>query len=121
MRPCSYKQGRFFLTFRLRRAPLSMAAVSQLVQRAQVFHREPGPPLPVTARPQIAGQAAGKALAPIVDLDKLLPAVMAMIHATSPRFGRHPHLPDRFERRGLIVVHAAVKPAITQPIPRTKP
>ena len=57
-----------------------MSAVSQLVQRAEIFHREPSPPFPVTTRPQIAGQATGKALASNIDLDKFLPAVVAAIH-----------------------------------------
>lgn len=60
-----------------------MAAVSQLVQRAQIFHREPGPTLRVTRRPQIAGNASGKTLAVIVDLNQLLSAVMAAIHAAT--------------------------------------
>ena len=36
---------------------LSVSAMPQLVQRAQIFLREPGPALPVTIRPQIARQA----------------------------------------------------------------
>jgi hypothetical protein len=56
--------------------------VSQLVQRAQIFFREPDPTLPATRRPQIAGNASSQTLAAIVDLDELLSAVMTAIHAS---------------------------------------
>ena len=59
-----------------------MPAASQLVQRAQILFREPDPTLPATRRPQIAGNASTQMLAAIVDLDKLLPAVMTAIHAS---------------------------------------
>ena len=51
---------------------LFMSAVSQLVRRAQIFFREPDPTLPVSRRPQIAGNASSQTLAAIVDLDELL-------------------------------------------------
>jgi len=44
------------------------AAMTQRVQRAQVFFREPCSALAFPS-PQIAGQASGQALAAIVDLD----------------------------------------------------
>jgi len=55
--------------------------MSQLVKRAQVLLREASPSLVVCRRPEITGQAASHALAAAVDLDQLLPAVMAAIHA----------------------------------------
>jgi hypothetical protein len=53
------------------------------MQCAQVFHREPRPALSVTRCPQIARYASGQTLAAIVDLDKLLPAVVATTHAAT--------------------------------------
>jgi hypothetical protein len=59
----------------------------QKMQRSQIFLGEPRPPLAVTSRPQISGQAAGQPLATIVDLDQLLVAVMAALHADHPYLG----------------------------------
>ena len=56
--------------------PLAASAISQLMQRAEVFDRQSRPTLCVTSCPQITGYASGKTLAAIVDLDQLLPAVM---------------------------------------------
>ena len=50
---------------------------------AQILFREPSPSLVLTSRPEIAGQASGEALASLVDLHQLLPAVMAATHATT--------------------------------------
>lgn len=47
---------------------LFVSVMPQLVQRAQIFFREPCPALALPS-PQIAGQASGQALAAIVDLD----------------------------------------------------
>jgi hypothetical protein len=58
-----------------------MSAMPQLMQRPEVFHRESRPSFRVPRRPQIAGYASSQTLAAIVDLDKLLPAIMAALHA----------------------------------------
>ena len=62
-----------------------MSAMSQLMQCAEVFDREPRPTLAVTGRPEIAGDASPQTLTAIVNHDKLLPAVMATLHAAMAR------------------------------------
>ena len=52
------------------------------MQRPEVF-RELRPNLSVARGPEIARDASGQLLATIVDLDQLLPAVMAAIHTGS--------------------------------------
>ena len=55
--------------------------MTQLMKRAKIFFGEPHPSVTIRwRRPKIARQASGQPLSLIVNLDKLLPAVMAAIH-----------------------------------------
>ena len=60
-----------------------MSAMSQLMQRAQIFFWQPDPPLALGGRPKITGQASGQASASIVDLDELLSAVNTATHTAT--------------------------------------
>jgi hypothetical protein len=53
------------------------------MQPAQIFLGKPDPTIAFCGSPEIASQAAGHALASIVDLYKLLPAVIAATHSLS--------------------------------------
>ena len=65
-KPCApHRVQGFFLYL----VTVAASAVSQLMQRAEVFHRESRPAFRVTRRPEIAGQASGHAFAAIVYLD----------------------------------------------------
>ena len=64
-----------------------MSAMSKLVQGAQILLLKPNPTLSFFGRPKITGQAAGEALASIVDPYKFLPAVMAAIHRSPSHSG----------------------------------
>ena len=106
---------------------LTTSAMPQLVKGAQVLLGEASPSLVVRRRPEIAGQAAGHALTAIVDLDQLLPAVIAAIHVATVAcgyvrmrgvgFGRRPLHPRReheimpVSARGPHgVYHVAIRP-----------
>lgn len=59
-----------------------MAVPAQAMECVEVFLTQPSPSLAVSRRPKITGQAADEALAPIVDFDEGLFAVIAAIHAS---------------------------------------
>ena len=64
---------------RLALGRLSRAAVAELVQSPEVFLVEPRPPRAAVGRPEIARQAADEVLFAIVDLDELLPTLIAAL------------------------------------------
>ena len=60
-----------------------MPSTMQGMQCVQVFLAQPNPPGGVPGRPEIAGQAADKALAAVVDLSHFLIAVVAPTHVAT--------------------------------------
>jgi hypothetical protein len=97
--------------------------MSQFVKRAEVFLREPRPPLTVGWCPQVAGQASDEALAAIVDLDEGLLAMIAAVHGSYCRLWAAVLGPFLEARRGPSGRAAALPVVIlaSRPAPKVRP